>query len=97
MSTHRRALLFALLALLLPASAAHAELVKLVVHTRQPYAGGVSFGDTGPYEIIAGVAYFAIDPKDKHNRVIVDLDRAPGTPRARLSSRRTCTSWPRRI
>jgi hypothetical protein len=67
----------ALLGLLLPAAAAHAELVRLDVHTRKPYAGGVAFGATGPYEIIAGVARFAIDPKDAHNRLIVDLDRAP--------------------
>jgi hypothetical protein len=66
----------ALLALLLPA-AVRAELVELKVHTRTPYAKGVSFGDTGPYEVIAGVARFAIDPNDPHNRFIVDLDLAP--------------------
>ena len=33
-------------------------------------------GDVGPYEQITGIAFFAIDPKDERNRVIVDLDLA---------------------
>jgi hypothetical protein len=51
--------------------------VSLTIHERTAFAGGKSFGDTGPYERIAGVARFAIDPDHAFNRVIVDLARAP--------------------
>jgi hypothetical protein len=66
--------LFALLSLAVPA---HAELVALEITRREPFAGGQSFGDVGPYDQITGIARFAIDPKDAHNRDIVDLDLAP--------------------
>lgn len=29
------------------------------------------------YEKIAGIVHFAVDPKDSHNRIVVDLDKAP--------------------
>src|SRR5438034_8895058 len=53
-----------------------AELVKLEIQRREPFANGVSFGDTGPYEKLVGVARFAVDPSLDGNRVIVDLDLA---------------------
>ncbi len=56
---------------------ARAELVALEVRHREPFAGGQSFGNVGPYDQITAIARFAIDPKDAHNRVIVDLDLAP--------------------
>ncbi len=59
------------------AAPARAELVALEVLKREPFAGGQAFGDVGPYEQITGIARFAIDPRDEHNRVIVDLDLAP--------------------
>src|SRR5207237_8267107 len=61
----------------LAAPAARAELRELVVLRREPFAGGVAFGDTGPYEKIVGVARFAIDPDHPRNRAIVDLSLAP--------------------
>jgi hypothetical protein len=66
----------ALVGVLLTADA-RAELKSLEVHRREPFAGGQAFGDTGPYEIIAGVARFAVDPKHPRNRDIVDLSLAP--------------------
>jgi hypothetical protein len=76
--TARRFLLLAALSLLvLPAGAARAELIKLDVLRREPFAGGKSFGDTGPYERIIAVARFAVDPNHPRNRLIVDLDKAP--------------------
>jgi hypothetical protein len=60
---------------LLPA-AARAELVKLDIHRREPFAGGMTFGDTGPYEVLIGVARYAIDPAHARNRAIVDLSLA---------------------
>jgi hypothetical protein len=36
--------------------------VRLDIQRREPFAVGVSFGDTGPYERLLGSAHFAIDP-----------------------------------
>src|SRR5262249_25519614 len=66
-----------LLALLLSAAEARSALVSLTILKREPFAGGKSFGDNGPYEKIVGIARFAIDPNNVRNRVIVDLDLAP--------------------
>jgi Alpha/beta hydrolase domain len=69
--------LFAGAVLFLWTSRVKAEVVALDIHRREPFAGGKAFGDAGPYEKIAGVVRFAIDPKDPRNQVIVDLDLAP--------------------
>ena len=49
------------------------SLTELIVKTREPYADGAPWGDAGPYEIIRGVARFAVDPNDVANARIVDL------------------------
>jgi hypothetical protein len=65
-------------ALLLGVAAdARAELRSLEVLSREPFADGMSFGETGPYEKIVAVAHFAVDPSHKRNQVIVDLPLAP--------------------
>lgn len=69
--------LFAICCLLLVIHPTRAELVALDVYQREPFAGGQAFGDVGPYELLRGVARFALDPTDERNRVIVDLDLAP--------------------
>jgi hypothetical protein len=51
--------------------------VKFEVQSREPYEGGVPFGDAGAYERIEGVLHFAVDPLHAANVGIVDLDRAP--------------------
>ena len=43
---------------------------------RFPYADGISFGSTGPYEQIDGVLTFAVDPTSPVNSEIVDLHLA---------------------
>jgi hypothetical protein len=63
-----------LAALILPAQSARAELIALDVYRREPFAGGQSFGDVGPYEKLIGVARFAVDPAQPRNRDFVDLD-----------------------
>jgi hypothetical protein len=74
----RRILLLAALGLLLvPAGSARAELIGFDVIRREPFAGGKSFGKTGPYERIVAAARFAVDPNHQRNRLIVDLDKAP--------------------
>jgi hypothetical protein len=42
---------------LLAAITARAELVALDIQRGEPFAGGASFGKTGPYEQIVGVAH----------------------------------------
>ncbi len=51
--------------------------VDFTVSGREPYADGVSFGDTGVYEQIDGLLTFAVDPEHAANRGIIDLDKAP--------------------
>jgi hypothetical protein len=69
-------LILSLLWLLRPV-AVHAELRELTFYRREPFAQGKSFGPAGPYEVLAGVARFAVDPDHPANRGIVDLARAP--------------------
>jgi len=37
----------------------------------------MAFGKTGPYEVLVGVARFAVDPAHLRNRAVVDLPLAP--------------------
>ncbi|HEV3204446.1 MAG TPA: alpha/beta hydrolase domain-containing protein [Gemmataceae bacterium] len=54
-----------------------AELVALEIYKRELFAEGKAFGNTGPYEKIAGIARFAVDPFHPRNKDIVDLQLAP--------------------
>ncbi|HLH77138.1 MAG TPA: hypothetical protein VKV28_10065, partial [Candidatus Binataceae bacterium] len=51
--------------------------IRLEIEQRTPFAGGASFGDTGPYERLLGKVYFAIDPAEPNLPYICDLDLAP--------------------
>jgi hypothetical protein len=72
-----RSYLLAMLLVLLLAPPARAELRSLEILKREPFAGGMAFGDVGPYEKIVGIARFAVDPKQARNQAIVDLALAP--------------------
>ena len=54
--------------------------IHLEFVSKTPFAGGVSFGNTGPYERLLGTASFAIDPKEKDLPFICDLEFAPRNP-----------------
>jgi hypothetical protein len=56
--------------LFVSASAAQAEVTRVEIARR------ADVGLSG-YEKIVGTIHFALDPKDPHNRMIVDLDKAP--------------------
>lgn len=75
----RRRNIFTLVALVvaLTPAAVPAEVVRVEIATRQEVAGGKSFGNVGPYEKLIGKVYFAVDPNNPHNTIIVDLDKAP--------------------
>ena len=47
------------------------------IKSREPYAGGGSFGEHGAYERIEGTLGFAVDPNNPANASIVDLKYAP--------------------
>jgi hypothetical protein len=49
---------------------------KLEIKSRQPFAGGQSFGKTGSYEQLDGTAHFAVDPEQPANGLITDLKLA---------------------
>jgi hypothetical protein len=83
---HRLSLLFALLATLACwiAAPAHARLTRLQIEHREVVAEGQAFGGAGAYERLSGTAYFEVDPKDPHNAVVFDLDKAPVNARGRV-------------
>jgi Alpha/beta hydrolase domain len=59
------------------AQPSEARVVKFVVEQRGPFVGGAEWGNAGPYEMLQGTAYLAVDPRDPRDAVIVDLDKAP--------------------
>lgn len=63
--------------LLLIAAAADARVVRLVIDSRQPLAGGREYGPAGAYERLVGRVFYAFDPSNPHDRQIVDLSLAP--------------------
>jgi len=73
----RHAALAALVAMVLLPAYVRAEVSRVEITARRDVAGGRSFGSAGPYEQIVGKLYFAIDPANKRNLVITDLDKAP--------------------
>lgn len=62
---------------LLAPAASRADVTRVDVQRREDVLGGKSFGSAGPYEKIVGKVYFAVDPNNPHNKIIVDLDKAP--------------------
>ncbi len=54
-----------------------AEVSRVEVASHRDLAGGRAFGSSGPYEQMTGKLYFLVDPANKRNQVIADLDKAP--------------------
>ena len=69
-----------------------ARVVRLVVELRQPLSGGAPFGDAGPYERLEGTVYMEVDPRDPHDVVIVNVDRAPRNARG-IRRRESANRW----
>jgi alpha/beta hydrolase family protein len=51
--------------------------IRIEIDSKTPFAGGKSFGATGPYERLLGTASFAIDPDENDLPFICDLEFAP--------------------
>src|SRR5216117_463295 len=66
-----------MLVLFLVPALVSAEVSRVEITSRRDAAGGRSFGSAGMYERLAGKIYFLIDPANKRNQVIADLDKAP--------------------
>src|SRR4030095_13344123 len=78
-------MLFALFVLLLLfPTASPADTPQIVVEKRELFAGGNEFGVTGAYEKLIGKAYGEVDPKKHHNKLIVNLKKAPVNERGRV-------------
>src|SRR2546426_1963055 len=80
MTMAKKSAVLVVIGLLLAAAApgaSEARVVRFVVEQTRAFAGGMSFGDVGPYERLDGTAYMEADPRDPLNAVVVNLDRAP--------------------
>jgi len=64
--------------LLVAAAASEARVTTIAIRaTTSPVFDGRAFGDVGPYEEIRGTATGELDPADRRNAVITDIDLAP--------------------
>src|SRR5512132_2608989 len=60
------------------APVADARIVRLEILTvESPTFGGMSFGTVGTYEKIFARAYGEVDPRDRRNALITDIELAP--------------------
>ena len=53
---------------------------KMEIKSQGSYAGGRVFGAAGAYEQLEGVFQFAVDPENRANETIADLELAPRDP-----------------
>ena len=67
----------AFVVLLAGLASASARVTTVRIDRVEPFANGMSFGDSGAYERVIGIARGELDPADPRNRVIVGIDRAP--------------------
>jgi Alpha/beta hydrolase domain len=59
-------------------------LTRFVIQRKEIFARGHEFPITGPYEKLVGKVYGEVDPKNRLNKVIVNLDKAPRNKRGRV-------------
>src|SRR5256712_2858057 len=80
MTMAKKSAVLVVIGLLLAAAstgASDARVDRFWLDQTRAFAGGMSFGDDGPYERLDGTAYIEADPRDPLNAVVVNLDRAP--------------------
>src|SRR4051812_37587843 len=86
----RRALLSAVVCLSAPVWL-HARVIKITIVSRAPAFNGQAMGPFGAYEKIKGIATGELDPKDRRNAVITDIELAPRNPGGRVEYRANFT------
>jgi len=96
MSTHpylRRSAIVALVfGLTVAGSPASSKVTKLTILSREsPTYNGQSFGTTGQYEKIIGTASGEIDPADRRNAIITDINLAPRNANGKVTYAATFT------
>src|SRR3954462_15775399 len=70
---------------LIAAPLAEARITRIeITATESPTFGGFTWPGVGQYEKIVGKAYGEVDPHDRQNRVIVDIDLAPRNARGNV-------------
>ncbi len=65
-------------------NAAHADVDRIEIFERTPFAEGKTFGNVGAYERIRGRLTFTADPNAPENQTIVDLKLAPRDAQGRV-------------
>lgn len=73
----KRNILIAAAFTLIAALQSQAGVTRIEIISRADMLNGKEFGLAGPYEKIIAKVYFAVDPNNPHNKIIVDLDKAP--------------------
>lgn len=73
----KRKIFIAVAVVLTAALQAQAAVTRIETLSRSDLLNGKEFGLAGPYEKIIAKVYFAVDPNNPHNKIIVDLDKAP--------------------
>ncbi len=73
-----------LIALNLSVSMLWAGVVRLQVDSRHQILEGRSFGLAGPYEKLAGRVYFEVDPTNRADRIITDIDQVSRNERGQV-------------
>ncbi|MGI8979221.1 MAG: alpha/beta hydrolase domain-containing protein [Pirellulaceae bacterium] len=68
--------LLTMLLLILGGSLAQAEVTRLEIQKKEPYAAGKVHGDRGSYEKWTGIVHFALDPEVAANKIVRDLSLA---------------------
>jgi len=65
-------------------AAAFGEVTRLELVERLDYLDGRAFGPAGAYEIVRAKAFFAADPANAANKIVVDLALAPRNAQGRV-------------
>lgn len=63
---------------------ASAQVLRLEIVSRGPVSGGKAFGPAGAYEQVSGRVHGELDPADRRNRIICDVDLAPRNARGQV-------------
>ncbi|HBC79634.1 MAG TPA: hypothetical protein DEO60_03910 [Bacteroidales bacterium] len=61
-----------------------ARVYRVIVTKTEPFSGGKNFGQAGSYEKLTGQAYGEVDPDNKLNSIIQDIQLAPRNSRGKV-------------
>jgi hypothetical protein len=67
-----------------PQNSHNRMITRIIIQHREPFARGHEFPITGAYEKLVGKIYGEVDPRNRLNRIIVNVDKAPRNRRGRV-------------